>query len=594
MGAAALGAAAAGLGGVARAQSMPAPEFDTVQEAINPDGSRSWLLSVGPGFQASDLYDVDPNAVLEWHWPEAGIAVASSFSDTFMEDAEGGLANINVDFAVPDLLIPATSPPGSSAAAPSAVNPFDDAYAINVQWYLQAIGAAKPTNAFIAPEWQLGDFEGSGVTIGIVDSGVPAIWPGYNAAKPWGDAGNVAARANARLHPEFRAFDPLHPESGGVVLPDQYWNSSGEPAPNRIVDWDNTHRGDGTLPKPHGTMVASVIGAQHNGVGRMRGIAPKAKLICYKIVNPNNLRFLQLSRVIRAWFLAAGDGVRILNNSIIGHDLPKTLQSQRRYGLLYQKANSELHRNGVLVVACSGNEFLNLDKDPRTNMSAAAMLTLPAEFPNVITVGGTAPRDYDPFGSLSGGDLSVYEPAPGTPQEQKGRAFNLDRFSSFSNYGSAVSVVAPGGEINGALIDPRLMDPPNWFWGGVYVAIPFSGYLVFPYTPYPSPFGLHAFVIGTSFSSPMVCGVAALAAEAYERAYGKKPSATELAVILKKSADDLVGPATDTLFVWNNETQVLDLRADEPCDTPGNDERYRFGRVNAKKAIELAQSLHGP
>jgi hypothetical protein len=90
-----------------------------------------------------------------------------------------------------------------------------------------------------------------------------------------------------------------------------------------------------------------------------------------------------------------------------------------------------------------------------------------------------------------------------------------------------------------------------------------------------------------------VCGVAALAAEAYERRYGRKPSATELAVILKKSAEDMVGPATDSLFVWNSETRVFDLRANEPSDSPGKDHRYRFGRVNAKKAIEAAQTLHG-
>lgn len=612
IGAAAAGAAGLGLSGTTLAQSVPSPEVGAAQEAVNPDGSKRYLLLVGPAFKPSDLAEMDQSARLEWHWKEAGIAVVSSFSPTFMQDAEGGLGNINIENAVPDMNIPAPAPASFSsdvevtAAASIQIPPVPDAFAQNVQWYLQAIGAVMTTNALTPPEWLLKDstgfqLTGRNVVVGIVDSGVPAYWPGYDGSKPLNDPGNLAAKADATLNPEYKPFDPVHPEEGGVVLPEQYWHDSPEPAPNRLVDWDNTLIRD-QLPLPHSTIITSAIGAQHTSFpGAMRGLAPKATIICYKVVDPEPIfpQYFLISRIIRAWFLAIADGVQVLNNSHMIYLLPTEIQERRRlYEQIYLRANNELYRNGVLSVCSAGNNSRNMDTDLRTMMDPQTF-GLPQDFPNVINVGSTGPRDYVPYGSVSPvpGDLSVYNPFPGTPEQQKGPSFNLDRFASFSNYGSNVDVVAPGGE--GQLITRSFFSAsnPRWWWQGIYGAYPYYNVVAYNPPPFavpnPSPFGLHTFAIGTSASAPIVSGVAALAAEAYERAYGKKPSATELAVILKRSADDLVGPATDAELVWNNDTLKFENVADEPCDTPGKDHRYRFGRVNARKAIELAQTLHG-
>jgi hypothetical protein len=66
------------------------------------------------------------------------------------------------------------------------------------------------------------------------------------------------------------------------------------------------------------------------------------------------------------------------------------------------------------------------------------------------------------------------------------------------------------------------------------------------------------------------------------------PSPVTLTTILKASADDLVGPATDDLWVWNEKTLQFDFVLDVPTDQPGKDIRYGHGRVNVRKAIEQA------
>ena len=206
--------------------------------------------------------------------------------------------------------------------------------------------------------------------------------------------------------------------------------------------------------------------------------------------------------------------------------------------------------------------------------------------PNVVVVGGTGPADYDPFAS----DLSKYDPWPGSAAGgQKGRAFNLDRVVNTyvppiyggpwwvgSTYGTFLTVVAPMGE-----------NIKDWYLPIDNLKYQYM-YLASPYDFWPGGEGLHDYMAGTSFSTPITCGVAALAAEAYFRAHGVMPSPVTLATILKASADDLVGPATDDLWVWNEKTLQFDFVTNVPTDQPGKDIRYGYGRVNVRKAIEQA------
>jgi hypothetical protein len=161
--------------------------------------TQRWVLSVKPGFSPSDVAAFGGTCL--WYWKEAGIAAVDSSNPDFGALAQGG----KIELAVADV---AAQPPESLAVPETAgYPPSFDAYGSNYQWYWQAIGAAKPGLSG-EPEWQLGDYEGSGVKIGIIDTGAPAVWdpPVYDPINPGNPVG---------LHPEFNEYDPNHPELGG-------------------------------------------------------------------------------------------------------------------------------------------------------------------------------------------------------------------------------------------------------------------------------------------------------------------------------------------------------------------------------------------
>lgn len=431
------------------------------------------------------------------------------------------------------------------------------------RWYWQAVGATRPDSSGGPPLWQLGDHQGSGVKIGIIDTGAPALWDPPDPSVP---VGNPVA-----LHPEFDRYDPAHPEEGGVVLLE-------DPVTHDVVNFDIWG---------HGTAVGSTIGARHRGEGAMRGLAPKATLYFHRIdVN------YWMSSALSGWYNAAEFGCQILNNSWFAWDLPV-----ERYGELvvklpqiFRRAATELNRRGVLIVAAATNDAIDPKKDGATyypwgdyglDHGLSAVVLIPQDMPHVIVAGGTGPADYNPLYP----DLSQYNPWPGTPSGgQKGRDLNLDRVVNAgapglvglgSAYGPFLTVMAPMGA------NIKDWNSPLWLYQLMYLAAPWTwpGQEDYPY---------HDWWAGTSFSSPITCGTAALAAEAYKRAHGQMPSPTTLASILKASADDLVGPETDDLWTWNNKTLQFELIVDAKSDKPGKDVRYGYGRVNVQKAIELA------
>jgi hypothetical protein len=533
--------------------------------------SQRWVLSVKPGFSPSDV--VVLGGTFRWYWPEAGIAAVDSANPNFGVVAEGG----NIEFAVADVAAIPPSPLAvpkilaaqkkKATSKTKASRSTLDAYAANYQWCWQAIGATKPRPA-IEPEWQLGTYTGSGIKIGIIDCGAPARWdpPLFD----WPNLGNPVA-----LHPEFNEYNPAHPELGGVVL-------LRDPITGEVLNLDDDS---------HGTAVASLIGAQHRSAGAMRGLAPKATLYCHRVDWDN-----WLSSELEGWYKAAEFGCQILNNSWLDVELPvmRYEDVQVKLPKIFRQAATELHRRGILIVAAAGNWPIDQGKDIDTfyligsdNQSGfSALKFIPQDMPNVIVAGGTGPSDYDPFAS----DLTKYDPWPGSPAgAQKGREFNLDRVVNMcwppvyggpawegSTYGTFLTVVAPMGEN----IKDWNVPIENLAYQLLYVAA--------PYDYWPNGEGLHDYLAGTSFSSPITCGVAALAAEAYFRAHGVMPSPVTLATILKASADDLVGPPTDDLWVWNEKTLQFDFVTNVPTDQPGKDIRYGYGRVNARKAIEQA------
>lgn len=164
----------------------------------------------------------------------------------------------------------------------------------------------------------------------------------------------------------------------------------------------------------HGTYTSSIIAA--NGLG-MGSVAPAARLCAIKVLDETGSG--SFADVLAGIVYAGTLGVDVINMSL-GALLDFNDPDQRALARALQKAVNFANRQGVLVVASSGNEDLNLDKNPRFR-------SIPAQLDHVISVGATGPINQRMF----------------------------DRLASYSNFGrSGNDLVAPGGEnITGVTLD---------------------------------------------------------------------------------------------------------------------------------------------
>ncbi len=177
---------------------------------------------------------------------------------------------------------------------------------------------------------------------------------------------------------------------------------------------------------------------------------------------------------------AVDNGAKVLNMSIGGTDVSEFLRDAVNYAL----------NQNVTIVACMMN----------TNSNTAFY---PAAYPGVIAVGSTNPddkRSHPFFWSTTSG----------------------------SNYGSHISVVAPGNYIYG--LNYQSNTSYNSYWGG------------------------------TSQAAPHVCGLASLLL-----AQNPELTPSQIKTLLQSTAEDQVGDPAE--------------------DTPGWDQYYGYGRINAHNAL---------
>jgi len=240
---------------------------------------------------------------------------------------------------------------------------------------------------------------------------------------------------------------------------------------------NDTHAND---DNGHGTHVAGTIAqSTNNGIGAA-GIAYQATILPIKVLDSSGSG--TYDAIANGIIWAADHGARVINMSLGGSQGSTTLQNAIKYA----------YNKGVVIVCASGN-------DGRSTVS------YPAAYTQCIAVGATR--------------------------------FDGKR-TSYSNYGSALDIVAPGG-------DTSVDQNHDGYGDGILQQ-------TFPQGN-PNSFGYYFFQ-GTSMATPHVAGVAALVLSAHPNYTNE-----QVRTALQSTAKDL--------------------------GTAGWDQYYGYGLVNAYAAV---------
>ncbi|KAG2482683.1 hypothetical protein HYH03_018389 [Edaphochlamys debaryana] len=238
----------------------------------------------------------------------------------------------------------------------------------------------------------------------------------------------------------------------------------------------------------HGIATSGVVGAEaNNGVGIV-GIAYGATLIGVQVFGTE----LQAadSVVVKGIVYAAqrkdkgGAGADIINLSLgeIVDRANRTATRSEMYGNgssimhIFNRAFAFANKNGVLVVAGAGNDAININ-------AQKSGYSDPCQNANVICVAANAPVGICPAGRCAAGHR--WNCTGGLDFANA----NYSRLASYSNYGTAVEVTAPGGD--------TVFEGDCWLDDTVLVSAPGGVEKI-------------GFGTGTSFSAPHVSALAAL------------------------------------------------------------------------------------
>ena len=318
-----------------------------------------------------------------------------------------------------------------------------------------------PNDTLFASQWHLLN---SGQSGGIDDEDI-------RAPEAW----NIVSRSpEVNIAIIDSGIQLNHPD-----LENNIWKNEGEVAGNNIDDDGNGYVDDISgwnfaqdigvpYPSLHGTHVAGIIGAEGNNSKGISGVTWDVDLMSLDVFGKTNST--NDKDIISAIYYAANNGADVINISIGGLFRYDTITEYRlkrpnEYAKYFEALKYATDKGATVVIA-AGNQ----DTDVRKQLALPAAFS--SEIAGVISVAAVA----------NTGDITGY-----------------------SNYGSLVTIAAPGGDDNGSSGSSIISTAPN---------------------------SRYKELSGTSMASPIVAGAAALV-----KAVNPKLRPIDIEDILSESAD---------------------------------------------------------
>ncbi|MGH2829419.1 MAG: S8 family serine peptidase, partial [Actinomycetota bacterium] len=230
---------------------------------------------------------------------------------------------------------------------------------------------------------------GRGVTVAIVDSGVDLSHPDLvnSIATNTGETGTDESGRDRRTN-------GIDDDSNQLIDDWRGWDfAAGDASPLDVVG--------------HGTGVAGVVAAAHDGLG-LTGVAPGAKILPVRVLDDEGGGFD--SDIIAGIVYAADQGARIINLSLGAPTYSQAMRSAVDYAAA----------QGALVVAAAGN-----------GATPSPVVAYPAGYQNVLSVGAINQSGAPAPFSLTG-KVDVAAPGQAVPVARLGGGTEMADGTSFA------------------------------------------------------------------------------------------------------------------------------------------------------------------